>query len=139
MQDPVEQPWVKNDQPGVPAAGGRPWKELLSNGRIDPAYPRPQVQDLEVLGYTSGTTGRPKAQLRKAQLRKASHLKAHSHCRQGKGCFTALLQVLHQRCYEPTRTCCSTVGISLWRAAGCVPQTWSWSTHQDVVAVALRA
>ena len=78
MQDPVEQPWVKNDQPGVPAAGGRPWKELLSNGRIDPAYPRPQVQDLAVLGYTSGTTGRPKAQLRKGQLRNASHLKAHS-------------------------------------------------------------
>ncbi|GAC1602692.1 MAG: long-chain-fatty-acid--CoA ligase [Pseudarthrobacter sp.] len=44
----------------APAPGTMPWKQLLGHGRIDPAHPRPSVQDLAVIQYTSGTTGRPK-------------------------------------------------------------------------------
>ncbi|GAA5230030.1 long-chain-fatty-acid--CoA ligase [Arthrobacter cryoconiti] len=44
----------------APAPGTMPWKELLSSGSIDPAHPRPDVADLAVIGYTSGTTGLPK-------------------------------------------------------------------------------
>ncbi|MHA7271290.1 long-chain-fatty-acid--CoA ligase [Arthrobacter sp. HLT1-20] len=44
----------------APAPGTIAWKDLLSHDRISPAHPRPDVQDLAVIGYTSGTTGNPK-------------------------------------------------------------------------------
>jgi long-chain acyl-CoA synthetase len=44
----------------APAPGTMPWKHLLDHGRIDPAHPGPAVEDLAVIQYTSGTTGRPK-------------------------------------------------------------------------------
>ena len=44
----------------APAPGTTPWKQLLGHGRIDPAHPRPGVNDLAAIQYTSGTTGRPK-------------------------------------------------------------------------------
>jgi len=37
-----------------------PWEKLLSHGPIAPEHPRPLVNDLAVIQYTSGTTGRPK-------------------------------------------------------------------------------
>ncbi len=44
----------------APAPAAVPWKELLTKGRIDPAYPpRPTVGDLAAVQYTSGTTGTP--------------------------------------------------------------------------------
>ena len=36
------------------------WEKLLEAAPIDPAHPRPAVQDLAALQYTSGTTGVPK-------------------------------------------------------------------------------
>ena len=36
------------------------WQKLLSHGRIEPGHPRPTVDDLAAIQYTSGTTGRPK-------------------------------------------------------------------------------
>lgn len=44
----------------APAPGTTPWNQLLSQGRIDAARPHPDVQDVAVIQYTSGTTGRPK-------------------------------------------------------------------------------
>jgi long-chain acyl-CoA synthetase len=43
-----------------PAPGTIPWEKLLTHSRIDPHHPRPSVDDLGVIQYTSGTTGRPK-------------------------------------------------------------------------------
>lgn len=43
-----------------PAPGCIEWARLLREGPIDPAHPRPTVDDLAVIQYTSGTTGTPK-------------------------------------------------------------------------------
>ncbi|MCC9192254.1 AMP-binding protein [Arthrobacter sp. zg-Y916] len=37
-----------------------PWEKLLANDPIDPLHPKPTVNDLAALQYTSGTTGMPK-------------------------------------------------------------------------------
>jgi long-chain acyl-CoA synthetase len=37
-----------------------PWEKLLANDPVDPQHPKPSVQDLAALQYTSGTTGIPK-------------------------------------------------------------------------------
>ncbi len=42
------------------ATGTIPWEKLLSHGHLDPAHPGPTVDNLAVIQYTSGTTGRPK-------------------------------------------------------------------------------
>ena len=43
-----------------PAPGCIPWGQLLRQGRIDPTHPKPAVEDLAAIQYTSGTTGVPK-------------------------------------------------------------------------------
>ncbi len=43
-----------------PAPGTMAWEELLRAPRIDASHPRPGVDDLAVIQYTSGTTGQPK-------------------------------------------------------------------------------
>ena len=43
-----------------PAPGSIPWGQLLRQGKIEPAHPKPTVDDLAVIQYTSGTTGVPK-------------------------------------------------------------------------------
>jgi long-chain acyl-CoA synthetase len=43
-----------------PAPGTTPWEKLLTHGRIGPESPRPSVDDLAVIQYTSGTAGHPK-------------------------------------------------------------------------------
>lgn len=60
----------------APAPGTMAWHDLLAHGRIDSAHPRPQVQDLAVIGYTSGTTGSPKGAM-------LTHFNLHSNALQG--------------------------------------------------------
>lgn len=53
-----------------------PWEELLSSAPIDVNHPRPQVNDLAVIQYTSGTTGSPKGAM-------LTHLNLFANARQG--------------------------------------------------------
>lgn len=53
-----------------------PWEELLSSAPIDIDHPRPQVNDLAVIQYTSGTTGSPKGAM-------LTHLNLFANARQG--------------------------------------------------------
>ncbi|MEO8283395.1 MAG: long-chain-fatty-acid--CoA ligase [Pseudarthrobacter sp.] len=82
----------------APAPGTMPWKRLLGHGRIDQAHPRPSVQDLGVIQYTSGTTGRPKGAM-------LTHFNLYSNALQGeawmqgaeygKEVFYAILPMFH--------------------------------------------
>jgi len=42
------------------APGAMSWKRLLSNQGLDPETPRPRLDDIASIQYTSGTTGQPK-------------------------------------------------------------------------------
>lgn len=44
----------------APAPGTIPWGQLLRQGPLDAGHPRPAVEDLAAIQYTSGTTGVPK-------------------------------------------------------------------------------
>jgi long-chain acyl-CoA synthetase len=80
------------------APGTVPWRKLLGHGRIGPAHPRPSVNDLAVIQYTSGTTGRPKGAM-------LTHFNLHSNALQGeawmagaeyrKEVFYAILPMFH--------------------------------------------
>ena len=80
------------------APGTIAWKELLSHGRIDPEHPRPSVDDLAAIQYTSGTTGQPKGAM-------LTHFNLHSNALQGeawmhgaeyrKEIFYAILPMFH--------------------------------------------
>jgi long-chain acyl-CoA synthetase len=59
-----------------PASGTIPWKDLLRHGRIDPQHPRPSIDDLAAIQYTSGTTGRPKGAM-------LTHFNLYSNALQG--------------------------------------------------------
>ncbi|HET6241902.1 MAG TPA: long-chain-fatty-acid--CoA ligase [Arthrobacter sp.] len=81
-----------------PAPGTMPWKELLGHGRIDSGHPRPSVDDLAAIQYTSGTTGRPKGAM-------LTHFNLYSNALQGeawmqgaqyrKEVFYAILPMFH--------------------------------------------
>ncbi len=81
-----------------PAPGTMSWQELLAAPPIDPAHPRPAVQDLAVIQYTSGTTGQPKGAM-------LSHFNLYSNALQGeawmhgaqyrKEVFYAILPMFH--------------------------------------------
>ena len=80
------------------APGTIPWKDLLSHDRIDPAHPRPSVDDVAALQYTSGTTGQPKGAM-------LTHFNLYSNALQGeawmhgaeyrKEVFYAILPMFH--------------------------------------------
>ncbi len=82
----------------APAPGTISWKRLLTHGPVDPAHPRPSVDDLAAIQYTSGTTGRPKGAM-------LSHLNLYANALQGeawmhgaeyrKEIFYAILPMFH--------------------------------------------
>lgn len=59
-----------------PAPGTIAWEKLLSAPALDPEHPTPEVDDLAVVQYTSGTTGQPKGAM-------LTHLNLYSNARQG--------------------------------------------------------
>ena len=81
-----------------PAPGTMTWEQLLDNPPIDPAHPKPDVHDIAVIQYTSGTTGQPKGAM-------LSHYNLFSNARQGeawmhgaqyrKETFYAILPMFH--------------------------------------------
>ncbi|NMR21700.1 long-chain-fatty-acid--CoA ligase [Cellulomonas fimi] len=81
-----------------PAPGTIPWEKLLSHGRIDTGHPRPSVDDLAAIQYTSGTTGHPKGAM-------LTHYNLYSNALQGeawmhgaeyrKEIFYAILPMFH--------------------------------------------
>ena len=81
-----------------PAPGTIPWEKLLSHGRIEPRHPRPSVNDLAAIQYTSGTTGNPKGAM-------LTHYNLYSNALQGeawmygaeyrKEIFYAILPMFH--------------------------------------------
>ena len=80
------------------APGTLAWKTLLGHGRIDPEHPRPSVDDLAAIQYTSGTTGEPKGAM-------LTHFNLYSNALQGeawmhgaeyrKEIFYAILPMFH--------------------------------------------
>ncbi len=60
----------------APAPGTMPWKQLLKADRLSTSHPRPQVNDLAVIQYTSGTTGLPKGAM-------LTHFNLYSNALQG--------------------------------------------------------
>ncbi len=81
-----------------PAPDTISWEKLLSNPPIDPGHPRPTVDDVAVIQYTSGTTGQPKGAI-------LTHSNLFSNARQGeawmhgaqyrKETFYAILPMFH--------------------------------------------
>ena len=81
-----------------PAPGTMSWEELLAAPPIDSAHPRPSVDDVAVIQYTSGTTGQPKGAM-------LTHSNLFSNARQGeawmhgaqyrKEVFYAILPMFH--------------------------------------------
>ena len=82
----------------TPAPGTVPWEQLLAHGRLDPDHPRPTVDDLAAIQYTSGTTGHPKGAM-------LTHLNLYANALQGeawmhgaeyrKEVFYAILPMFH--------------------------------------------
>ena len=82
----------------APAPGTIPWEKLLSADPIDGAHPRPSVEDLAAIQYTSGTTGLPKGAM-------LTHYNLYSNALQGeawmhgaeyrKEVFYAILPMFH--------------------------------------------
>ncbi|WP_104177176.1 long-chain-fatty-acid--CoA ligase [Cryobacterium sp. Y50] len=81
-----------------PAPGTMSWKDLLGHGAIDFEHPRPSVDDLAAIQYTSGTTGTPKGAM-------LTHFNLYSNALQGeawmhgaqyrKEIFYAILPMFH--------------------------------------------
>lgn len=57
-------------------SGTTSWKDLLSGGQLNANHPHPDVDDLAVIQYTSGTTGHPKGAM-------LTHFNLYSNALQG--------------------------------------------------------
>ena len=66
------------------APGSVPWGQVLRQGRLDPAHPRPTVNDLAAIQYTSGTTGVPKGAM-------LTHLNLGANAAQGRAWVPGLV------------------------------------------------
>lgn len=60
LQLPVAKLRATRDRLTQPAPGTMPWEDLLRAPALDSGHPRPTVDDVAVIQYTSGTTGRAK-------------------------------------------------------------------------------
>lgn len=95
---PVKKLRATRDALTAPAPGTIPWEKLLSADPIDGAHPRPSVEDLAAIQYTSGTTGLPKGAM-------LTHFNLYSNALQGeawmhgaelrKEVFYAILPMFH--------------------------------------------
>ncbi len=57
---PITKARAARDQLHTPAPDAMPWTNLLASEPLDDAHPRPVVDDVALMLYTSGTTGQPK-------------------------------------------------------------------------------
>ena len=57
---PIPKLRASRDALHKPARDAMPWKRLLAADPIDAAHPRPSLDDIAVIQYTSGTTSQPK-------------------------------------------------------------------------------
>jgi long-chain acyl-CoA synthetase len=73
---PLKSLRASRDALSAPAPGTTSWKTLLGHGSIEPAHPRPAVNDLAAIQYTSGTTGHPKGAM-------LTHFNLYSNALQG--------------------------------------------------------
>ncbi|AQP48286.1 long-chain fatty acid--CoA ligase [Tessaracoccus aquimaris] len=73
---PVKKLRQTRDRLTQPARDTISWEKLLSSPPIDPGHPRPTVDDVAVVQYTSGTTGQPKGAI-------LTHSNLFSNARQG--------------------------------------------------------
>lgn len=95
---PIPKLRATRDKLTRPAPGTIAWETLLRSDPIDPGHPRPSVDDLAVIQYTSGTTGQPKGAM-------LTHFNLFSNARQGeawmhgaqyrKETFYAILPLFH--------------------------------------------
>ncbi|MBK8464086.1 MAG: AMP-binding protein [Nigerium sp.] len=76
LQLPVPTLRATRNRLSTPAPGALSWERLLSAPRLDAAHPRPAVEDLAVIQYTSGTTGQPKGAM-------LTHANLYSNALQG--------------------------------------------------------
>ncbi|QXQ10346.1 long-chain-fatty-acid--CoA ligase [Paeniglutamicibacter sp. Y32M11] len=88
---PLKKIRASKDALTAPAPGTMSFKELLSADRLADSHPRPSVEDLAVIQYTSGTTGTPKGAM-------LTHFNLYSNALQGEA-WMAGAQERHEILY----------------------------------------